>query len=72
MPALAPGDKPQDDCDVLVKLEEGFEVEFEKLPEVGVATFQPLNWMALIMVEESMASVVLNTPDVEEATYVMV
>jgi hypothetical protein len=51
----------------------GLEVELEKAPEeVGVATFQPLNWMAEIQVEDWTASVVLFTPVVKEARYVMV
>jgi hypothetical protein len=49
------------------------EVELEKAPEVvGVATFQPLNWMALSQVEDWMASVVLFTPVVRAARYVMI
>jgi hypothetical protein len=72
MPPLALGDKPLHDWDVLVMLG-GFEVELEKAPEVvGVATFQPLNWIALIQVEDRTASVVLFTPVVKEAKYVMV
>jgi hypothetical protein len=39
MPALAPVDRPLQFCEV-------FEVEFEELVEVDVATFQPMNAMA--------------------------
>lgn len=46
MPPLAPEDKPLHEWDVLVMLG-GLEVELDRGPEVvGVATFQPLNWMA--------------------------
>lgn len=72
MPPLAPGDKPLHDWGVLVMLG-GFEVELARGPEeVGVATFQPLNWMALIQVEDWTDSVVLFTSFVKEAKYVMV
>lgn len=72
MPAFAPGDKPQDDCDVLVELEEGFEEEFERAPEVGVATFQPSNGTAWIMVEEVIVKFVLTYPPDVEDRYVMI
>ena len=50
MLAYAPGDKPPEACDVLG--EELFEVRFGRVPDVGVAKFQPMSAMALISVDE--------------------
>lgn len=80
MPPLTPGERPLHDSDVLVVLEEGLEVELESAVEVGlerisevaVATFQPLNGMALMKVEDRTASVVRFIPVAKEAKNVMV
>jgi hypothetical protein len=58
MPAIAPGDKPEDVCDVLEEpFEVEFEVEFKGTPGVAVATFQPLIPSPTMLVEEFIARV---------------
>jgi len=65
IPAVAPGDKPPDRCNVLVGLKQG---EFEGTADAGVATFQPMNAMAGIEDEDStvVVTVVTSNPPMEE------
>ena len=55
MPALAPEDKPPADFDVLAtggRVADEPELEPDEVLVVGVTTFQPLSWIAPIMVDE--------------------
>lgn len=72
MPPLAPGDRPLHDLYALVVLEE-LEEEVDKVPEmVGVATFQPMTWIALIVEADVMVCVTVVASPESKARYVMV